>query len=92
MGLNFGGNHTLANDPRIWLPTSWIRDRGDGTVVDHRATEKGRGKSSSRWPVQEIVARGYAVAYHIRTGKHDLTLYHWQCYIDFADQQFEREK
>lgn len=62
VGLNFGGNHTVAADPQIWLPTSWMRDQDDGTVVDHRATEKGRGKSSSRWPVQEIVARGYAVA------------------------------
>ncbi|MCH7751397.1 MAG: acetylxylan esterase [Planctomycetes bacterium] len=62
VGLNFGGNHTVADDPEIWLPTSWMRDRGDGAVVDHRATEKGRGKSSSRWPVLEIVARGYAVA------------------------------
>ncbi len=62
VGLNFGGNHTVADDPQIWLPTSWTRDRDDDTVVDHRATEKGRGKSSSRWPVQEIVARGYGVA------------------------------
>jgi len=32
------------------------------------------------------------VAYHVRTGKHDITLYDWQRYMDFADQQFGRDK
>ena len=31
------------------------------------------------------------VAYHIRTGMHNITLYDWQRYMDFADQQFDRE-
>jgi hypothetical protein len=34
----------------------------DGAVIDHRATDDGRGQKSNRWPVQEIVSRGYAVA------------------------------
>jgi len=60
VGLNFGGNHTIHSDPAITLSTAWMRD-GDG-VVDHRATESTRGKSSSRWPVETILARGYGVA------------------------------
>ena len=28
---------------------------------------------------------GATVRYHIRTGKHDVTLYDWQQYLDFAE-------
>ncbi len=29
------------------------------------------------------------VAYHVRTGKHDITSYDWQRYLDYADQMLE---
>ena len=62
VGLNFSGNHSIIDDPGIWLPNSWMLDRGNGTVDDHRATERGRGSMNSRWPIHEILSRGYAVA------------------------------
>ena len=60
VGLNFGGNHTIHPDPAIKLSTSWMR-RGTG-VVKSRATEESRGRSRSRWAVEKILARGYALA------------------------------
>ena len=31
-----------------------------------------------------------AIGHHLRTGKHDVTLYDWQRYMDFADKHFDR--
>ncbi|KLU02821.1 Glycoprotein gp2 [Rhodopirellula islandica] len=46
VGLNFNGNQTIHSDPGIL-------DQGTG---------KERGSSASRWQVEEIIDRGYAVA------------------------------
>ncbi len=62
LGLNFGGNHSVHPDPGITLPKSWMRpSRVEGAVVENRATEKGRGTLSRRWPVEKIIGRGYAL-------------------------------
>ena len=58
---NFNGNHTIHSDPAIHLSKSWMRDGGTG-IVDHRATEKSRGASASRWAVDKILERGYGLA------------------------------
>ena len=60
--LNFRGNHTLHPDPAIRLPHSWVRGKVKGETENNRATEKGRGLAKSRWPVETILARGYALA------------------------------
>lgn len=62
MGLNFRGNHSIHNDPAITITKSWMRSSRGGDVVNNRATEKGRGKASSRWPVEMILNRGYGLA------------------------------
>jgi hypothetical protein len=59
LGLNFRGNHTVHPDPAITLSKAWVRDAPG--VVDHRATEETRGSAAGRWPVETIVARGYAL-------------------------------
>ena len=59
LGLNFGGNATIHGDPAIRLPESWVRG---GFWGEDRADEGSRGAASSRWPIEEILARGYAVA------------------------------
>jgi hypothetical protein len=61
LGLNFKGNQAVHVDPGIALATAWLPDDDEG-VVDHRATEASRGTEASRWPIERILARGYAVA------------------------------
>jgi hypothetical protein len=62
LGLNFRGNHAVHADPGIRLSTAWIEADDAGGVVAHRATEAARGTRGSRWPVERIVGRGYALA------------------------------
>jgi hypothetical protein len=61
VGLNFFGNHTIHTDTGITLPDAWMREDEACGVVDHRATEAGRGCLARRWPVEKILARGYAL-------------------------------
>lgn len=61
LGLNFCGNHAVHADPGIALSKSWMHEGFPG-VVNHRATEDSRGCEASRWQVERILARGYALA------------------------------
>jgi len=60
LGLNFGGNQTVNADPGIAITPNWTPD-GPG-VEGHRSTEASRGASASRWNVERVIERGYAVA------------------------------
>ena len=61
LAINFRGNHTVLDDPKIRLSTGWVYGRSKG-VVRNRATEKTRGTSKTRWEIENAVDRGYAVA------------------------------
>jgi len=50
LGLNFYGNHTVIADPGVALPESWV------------PKESGRGTEASKWQIETVLARGYAVA------------------------------
>ena len=41
-------------------------------------------------PADRPIGRG-AVAYHVRSGKHDVTAYDWDRYLDFADRRWPRD-
>lgn len=60
LGLNFGGNQTVAFDPGITIGKGWMR-YGWG-IVNHHATEDSRGADACQWQLQMILARGYGLA------------------------------
>ena len=62
LALNFYGNHSIHPDPAITLSDAWMRENEDFGIVDHRATERSRGVRASRWPVELLLERGYALA------------------------------
>jgi hypothetical protein len=67
LGLNFRGNHAIHPDPGFRLTGSWVEDKGQPSVdpaglKNHRATDASRGVNAKQWPVEEILARGYALA------------------------------
>lgn len=62
LGLNFNGNQSIHSDPGIMLSGSWMRENKESGVVGNRASEKTRGMQASRWQVEKVLERGYAVA------------------------------
>jgi len=49
-----------------------------------------RGLGVAAMPAVDQPAHGDGVAYHVRSGIHDITLYDWVQFMDFADGQFRR--
>jgi len=70
LGYNFNGNHTVTDDPMIELPVLWT----DGKEPV-QGKESERGSYSRRWPVKEIISRGYGIA----------TIYYGDADPDFDD-------
>ena len=75
LGLNFNGNQSIHSDPRIAVSQTWMRDSKEFGIVNNRATEASRGVQSSRWAVETILKRGYALA----------TIYYGDIDPDFDD-------
>lgn len=61
VGLNFSGNATLHADPAIRLNGQWAMTHDQEDVTRKRATDETRGTAASRWPFEQILARGYGV-------------------------------
>jgi hypothetical protein len=67
LGLNFWGNETVNPDPGIRLSNRWVEsgplpDLDLSCVKNNRPTEACRGVDEKHWPVEKILASGYAVA------------------------------
>src|SRR5690606_11509713 len=49
----------------------------------------GQQSLSNQMPDIEQPSVAGSMGYHIRAGKHDITLYDWERFMDFADRQWE---
>lgn len=76
LGLNFAGNQTVHADPHILISRSWMRGNDPPEFQHHCATAASRGINASRWPVEQILARGYGLA----------TMYYGDIDPDYDDQ------
>ena len=61
LGLNFKGNHTICDDPLVTESVSRIKPREEGGS-EVRAKGFPRAAAASRWPVEMLIANGYALA------------------------------
>jgi len=62
LNLNFGGNQSETDDPGVHLCSAWLPDDAKKGVVDNRATAASRGLTARRWPVADMLGRGYGMA------------------------------
>lgn len=60
VGPSFSGIFSLVDDPLIPLPAGWMFP--NGSVVNNRAVEAGRGSQKNVWAIEQSIDRGYAVA------------------------------
>lgn len=75
LGYNFEGNHAVTTDPAVKLAHSWLRNNEKEGITENKATEQSRGSEKSRWDIEQIIERGYAVA----------TIYYGDIDPDFDD-------
>lgn len=61
VGVNFRGNHGINDDPQIRVSSNFIAAQPEDKR-DEASVAATRGAASSRWPLETIVSRGYAVA------------------------------
>lgn len=67
LDLNYFGNHTLVTNTKVRLPDNWMPGWGgegamSAKVTNNHATDAGRGSWTKSWPIEDLIARGYALA------------------------------
>jgi hypothetical protein len=62
LGLNLFGNQTLHADPAIRLAAGWVPENAELGLSGNVATAASRGVQAGRWPIEMVLARGYALA------------------------------
>ncbi len=89
--LKWDANPTLASAEE----DKWADPKGEflaGKLAEPVYALFGKkGTGVTDWPsVDQPV--GEFIGYHVRTGKHDVTAYDWEQYLNFADRHFPRGK
>lgn len=51
-----------------------------------------KGLRTKQMPAADNPINTGHIGYHIRTGKHDMTAYDWNCFVDFADNHLGKTK
>ena len=51
-----------------------------------------QGLGLTEMPEPDTPLHNGRIGYHIRTGKHDLTEFDWNCYMDFADKHWRKTR
>ncbi|MSU49008.1 MAG: acetylxylan esterase [Opitutus sp.] len=73
---------------------TWADPRGEFLAAKHAepvyALFGKKGLGVADLPAVNQPALGDALAYHLRTGGHDITAYDWARYLDFADKVLKR--
>lgn len=62
LALNFVGNHTISKDPGVQVAEGWVSNFAPLGITENRSNESARGSRAYRWPLEEILARGYGLA------------------------------
>jgi hypothetical protein len=60
LGLNFFGNAAASNETEVFMTDAWMREAPH--VKDHRLTPASRGVQAARWPAEQIIDAGFAMA------------------------------
>jgi hypothetical protein len=81
--------HVASAEDDLWADPrgEFLAARAAGPVY---ALFGRKGLGTAEMPAVNRPLLGDGVAYHIRTGKHDITPYDWAQYLDFADKVLRR--
>jgi hypothetical protein len=67
----------------------WADPKGEFLAMKHAASVYAlygfRGLATGQMPSFDVPVTGGRLGYHVRTGRHDMTTYDWEQYLDFAD-------
>lgn len=75
LGLNFGGNQTVIDDPQIQPTPVWSKPKGSETFQRDMPLDSTRGAGMQQWQVEFLLKQGYGLA----------TIYYGDLEPDFKD-------